>query len=220
MGSVRSAVPVLMAVLLAVSSASAEAVFGSAAFRMADQSTPREWRRVTARLAAEADAFGRCLEEGKGCPGRFGRALHEMAARLTNASEARRIETVNAFFNRLSYRTDQQVWNRSDYWATPLEFLRFSGDCEDYAIAKYTTLAALGVPESRMRLVVLQDTRRDVVHAVLAISSGDDTLVLDNLQERVVSHRRLTSYAPYYSVNADGAWAHVEPLTGRAAASR
>jgi predicted transglutaminase-like cysteine proteinase len=53
------------------------------------------------------------------------------------------VET-NRFLNDWRYKPDDQNYGQRDYWATPLEFLRRSGDCEDYAIAKYVTLRELG----------------------------------------------------------------------------
>ena len=63
-----------------------------------------------------------------------------------NKPEQQQILIVNNFFARnLRYQTDIQLWKQNDYWATPLETLgRGFGDCEDYAIAKYISLRALG----------------------------------------------------------------------------
>ncbi|WP_237707120.1 transglutaminase-like cysteine peptidase [Pseudoalteromonas sp. BSi20652] len=46
------------------------------------------------------------------------------------------------------------LWKQNDYWTTPLETLgRGLGDCEDYAIAKYISLRALGVIDDKLRLI-------------------------------------------------------------------
>ena len=86
------------------------------------------------------------------------------------AAAFEQLKTVNAFFNRWPYRLDIDVYGESDYWATPQEFLRLSGDCEDYSITKYYALKQLGVPVDRMRIVMLFDTIRGIAHAVLAVS--------------------------------------------------
>ena len=62
---------------------------------------------------------------------------------------------VNRMMNRTQYIVDNKNWGKSDYWATPIEFLTRGGDCEDFAIAKYTALRALGVPEDRMRIAIV-----------------------------------------------------------------
>jgi predicted transglutaminase-like cysteine proteinase len=59
----------------------------------------------------------------------------------------------NDFFNQIPYMTDLRHWGADDYWATPVESLGSLGaDCEDYAVAKYLTLKALGVPIDRLRI--------------------------------------------------------------------
>ena len=52
--------------------------------------------------------------------------------------------------NMLTYRTD-----RDEHWQTLAETLRLrTGDCEDYAIAKYEKLLARGIPESDLKIAV------------------------------------------------------------------
>jgi len=132
---------------------------------------------------------------------------------LLTGLKGERLETqlrkVNRFANQWRYRTDQQNFGESDHWATPLEFMRRSGDCEDYAIMKYVSLRRLGVPADSLRMVVVQDTLRDIAHAVLVVYANSDAFVLDNLTNAVLPHSRVSQYVPYYSVNEDSRWAHV-----------
>ncbi|HFE37506.1 MAG TPA: transglutaminase, partial [Gammaproteobacteria bacterium] len=63
------------------------------------------------------------------------------------------LNQVNQFINQARYVPDIRQWGEIDYWATPAEFLMSNaGDCEDYAIAKYYTLIAIGIPADKMRL--------------------------------------------------------------------
>ncbi len=121
------------------------------------------------------------------------------------------LRLVNNFWNNWPYREDRDVYKQSDYWAAPWEFRKNSGDCEDYSIAKYFTLRALGVPKENMRVVVLMETIRNLPHAVLVVYLGDDAYVLDNLNRQVLSHSRLKSYEPRFSINEDYRWAHMKP---------
>ena len=118
------------------------------------------------------------------------------------------IEQVNARFNSFAYITDWQNWNLEDYWATPLQFYDVDGDCEDYAIAKYYTMRGLGVSTDVMRIVVLFDENLQLHHAILAINTGSDVLVLDNQISGVVSARSIAHYTPVMSINETGAWRH------------
>lgn len=116
---------------------------------------------------------------------------------------------VNSFWNTWPYKEDLANWGKPDYWAIPAQFLKKSGDCEDYAIAKYFTLRELGIPADDMRIVVLRDTLRNLAHAVLVVYMNGDAYVLDNLSNAVLSHNRFRHYSPQYSANESGRWAHV-----------
>ena len=130
-----------------------------------------------------------------------------------------KLRAVNRFWNAWPYRLDSEVWGREDFWASPAEFLSRSGDCEDYCIAKYFTLRELGVPAGDMRIVVVRETVRGAVHAVLAVYEGRQVHILDNLVEHVRPMRRVRNYEPYFSVNENGRWMHVKakpPEKGKA----
>ena len=77
------------------------------------------------------------------------RALHGDAAAGHGAGRRWHSWTPSTqFFNRrIVFRDDSEVWGQVDHWASPLELLdKGRGDCEDYAIAKYFSLLALGMP--------------------------------------------------------------------------
>ncbi len=127
---------------------------------------------------------------------------------------------VHTFWNKFPYREDMLNWGVEDYWAIPEEFLKKSGDCEDYSIIKYFSLRQLGIPADKMRIVVLRDTVRNLAHAVLVVYMDNDAYVLDNLSSAVLSHTRFKHYQPQYSVNELGRWAHLKgrPVQPAAAA--
>lgn len=135
----------------------------------------------------------------------------QLVDRVSGASVLDKAKAVSAFFNRWPYRTDQDVYKVADYWATPAEFMKNSGDCEDYAITKFYALAKLGVPPESMRIVALKDTIRNLAHAVLVVYTNNDAYVLDNLTDMVLTHARYQHYNPQYSVNEVYRWAHVRP---------
>ncbi len=121
------------------------------------------------------------------------------------------LEQVNLFWNRWPYRLDDQVYGTEDYWAIPSEFRQNSGDCEDYAIAKYFTLKELGFSVDDMRVIIVIETIRNIGHAVLGVYLDDDVYILDNLSNSVLSHTRLGNYDAQYSVNENYRWGHVRP---------
>jgi len=113
---------------------------------------------------------------------------------------------VNGFFNALPSAEDRVVWGVEDYWATPAEFLSTgSGDCEDYAIAKYFTLKELGVPVSRLRLVYAKTWHARGAHMVLAYyaAPGAEPLILDNLEGAIQRAADRPDLIPVYLFNDD-----------------
>jgi len=68
-------------------------------------------------------------------------------------SDQEKIEKVNRFFNQLRFVNDKKLWGKSDYWATPVEFLSMGGgDCEDFAlIAKISRWPSI-LPSKRSAL--------------------------------------------------------------------
>ncbi len=117
---------------------------------------------------------------------------------------------VNSGINQLiAYRKDEVTYGKVDYWATPEETLsRRSGDCEDFAILKMAALLEAGVPATSMSLVVLQDRKRNVFHAVLSVSTSSGTFILDSLSNKVVMDSALPNYVPLYSFSTERAWVH------------
>lgn len=124
------------------------------------------------------------------------------------------INAINSYFNKWPYKLDMEIYGASEYWATPTEFMAKSGDCEDYAIAKFYALRELGFRNDELRVVALYDRIRGIGHAILAVYTGADILVLDNLSGYTLSHKEFSHYDPQYSVNETTRWAHVVPSGG------
>lgn len=135
----------------------------------------------------------------------------DLKAKLEKLSLMEQLQTVNRFWNQWPYLQDPELYKKPDYWAIPAEFVKNSGDCEDYAIVKYFTLKELGVDPTLMRIVVLMETVRNIAHAVLVVYINGDAFVLDNLSNNVLSHTRYRNYLPQFSVNESFRWAHVRP---------
>ncbi len=165
-----------------------------------------KWRRVLRRIAEERSLYERCLEDAEACPGEAARAWRELLLAVRDAPEPEQLLAVNRFANRNPYRTDAELYGRSDYWASPLEFLARSGDCEDFAIFKYVSLRLLGFAPERLRVLVVEDQRRGIAHAVLVVESEGRRWVLDNLSERPVAYESIDHYLAFYAVNERERW--------------
>lgn len=132
----------------------------------------------------------------------------EFIAELQGKDVKTQLKEVNRTFNSKRYILDINNWGDEDYWATPYQFLKKNGDCEDFAIAKYMTLKALGVPIEDMRVVALQDLNLNLGHAVLVVYVGDEPLLLDNQIASVVPANSIRHYQPVFSINEMGWWLH------------
>ena len=143
------------------------------------------------------------------------RALQPVLASLAEADAVARLDAVNRFYNsRIVFADDARVWRIDDHWASPLETLQQGmGDCEDYAIAKYFSLLALGMPASQLRLVYVRlqiGGSADAVqpHMVLAYyaSASAEPLILDNLVTEIRPAARRPDLTPVFSFNSEGLW--------------
>lgn len=143
------------------------------------------------------------------------RLLQPMLSRGQAQDDETRLQAVNDFFNRqVVFRSDQEIYAVVDHWATPLETLaQGQGDCEDYAIAKYFSLQAMGMAVSRLRLVYVRAELGGPggptqAHMVLAYypSPNAEPLILDNLIGDVRPASRRPDLVPVFSFNSEGLW--------------
>ncbi len=182
-------------------------LFGSIEIRRDDPERFPKWQGALDRYFAEAKLTRRPCSGG-----RFGHCeLQDWQAfldGLTSQAPDAQIAQVQTEMNRRRYILDPINWNLPDYWASPGQFLRKQGDCEDFGIAKFMSLRALGFPHDSMRVVVVQDLNLRVAHAVMSIEHGGQTLILDNQVSRVVPHEIIRHYRPIYSVNETHWWLH------------
>lgn len=165
--------------------------------------------------AWDAERFTRAAERMGPHAAAEARALLSTMNALAGQSEDARLRGVNQFYNQhVEFRDDIEVWGQADYWASPLEMLgKGEGDCEDYAIGKYLTLIALGVPGPKLRLVYVRALVGGpggavLAHMVLAYYPAPDAqpLILDNLISDIRPASQRPDLAPVFSFNAEGLW--------------
>jgi predicted transglutaminase-like cysteine proteinase len=209
-----TAVAALAALLALAPSAAATSppLFGTAEFRSESLDALPKWQRALRQIEREQATYRACARASEACPSRAVAAWQALVRSQIGRPSIEQVRAVNRFLNDWRYRSDDQNYGRRDYWATPLEFLRQSGDCEDYAIAKYVSLRQLGFTTEQLRLVVVRDVVRDLAHAVLAVYLDDEVYILDNLTNAVLPQDRFSQYVPYFSINETTRWAHVPPV--------
>lgn len=137
------------------------------------------------------------------------KAWQELVNENYQKPENIKLDKVNRFFNEARFVSDAEHWKQKDYWATPVELLATdAGDCEDFVIAKYFTLKAMGVAESKLYLTYVKAIRLRQAHMVLTYFKTPKSvpLVLDNINYRIVPATQRRDLIPIYSFNGDGLW--------------
>ena len=185
-------------------------VFRSVAISAARLPAASLWQEArqhdyTALFSADCAASG--LD---GCDSRFATRLRNVAGQVAGFSDAEMLDLVNRTVNSaMTYRSDSAVWGVGDHWATPIEMARKgAGDCEDFAIAKYWLLRSLGVADEQLQMVLLQDTRRQLFHAVLVVHTASGAYVLDNVTNRLQLDTAYAQYQPIMSFTGDRNYIH------------
>lgn len=140
----------------------------------------------------------------------------------SSQTDLEKLEKVNLFFNQMEFVDDINHWGEKDYWATPIEFLGTQGgDCEDFTIAKYFTLKAMGVEEEKLNLTYVKALTYNVHHMVLTYFStpGSEPLILDNLVPDINPSSQRKDLLPIYSFNGTGLWIAKQRERGKLAGS-
>ncbi len=198
-----------LAAPMSATGAAVHGLFGSIEFRTAPLETFARWNRVRRAMRAERPRFSRCAASSANCPSPQLRKWGRLVADVADLAPRQKLARVNRFFNVWRYRADMENYGVSEYWASPAEFMSRSGDCEDYAVAKFFTLRLLGFRDDQMRIVIVADSRRAISHVVLAVYQDDEVLILDNLSNRLDRQESYPHYAARVSFNESGYWAHL-----------
>ena len=130
---------------------------------------------------------------------------------IKDAHPKEQIEQVNTWLNKRPYKQDNWIYNRDDHWATPSEFLKNGGDCEDYAIIKYMTLRRLGFRADQMKVAMVYDIYSGTDHSYLVVDYGKRNFILDSRDENTDPAQYLKRYRPHYAFNETGIWTFKSP---------
>jgi len=185
-------------------------VLGSMEYKVTKHNFSQEWQSVRRRIEGERALYDYCANAKSDlCPKKISQWRSKLAA-LKGQDKLQQLKELNRFVNHLvSYADDKTAFGKSDHWSNPAELLQTSGDCEDYAILKFFSLLELGFSNEQLRLAIVRDSKRRVLHAVVSAELDGKTYILDSLFDRPVSHQYILKYVPIYSWNLQDHWAHI-----------
>lgn len=165
-----------------------------------------KWSELLTRLHADEVAIAACRLNQIACTPAAKRFLsivdvgrqHEGRVRLGWLNRA-----VNMAVRATS---DWAQYGLADFWASPLQTMDSgAGDCEDYAIVKYSALRELGIAPDDLRLVIVQDEKRETGHAVVIVRYEQRWLVLDNRTMAILDAEDVRDYRPLFALDENGA---------------
>ncbi|MGI9383379.1 MAG: transglutaminase-like cysteine peptidase [Methyloligellaceae bacterium] len=184
-------------------------IFGSLQLRTPKHRFQENWKSVLERVEQERALYSLCEGASPHCPAKL-TAWRRIVKSMHGLPPLEQLRRVNKAINGLvKYADDVKVFGKRDYWASPVEFVSGRGDCEDYAILKFLTLLELGFDNDQLRVAVVKDRRRRVLHAVLTVNLHGRVYVLDSLYGAVVEHQYVLKYVPIFSANLSHQWVHV-----------
>jgi len=180
--------------------------FGLAASSLTAGGLRDKWLGVLHRLDDEMVQLALCEGDRERCASPAALKFLDIvdAAKLRDGRA--RLGEINRAIN-LAIRpmSDLAQHGRIDIWTSPLATLATgSGDCEDYAIAKFVALRRAGIAPDDLRIVVLHDTIHGDNHAVAAARLDGHWLMLDNRRMAMVEDSSVRNYQPTFVIDGDG----------------
>ena len=165
-----------------------------------------KWTDMLRRWSVQVATAQDCIAANDAVDGCVPAEWAQLTAQLRSLDRRALLDRLNQAINAHDYVLASVNWGRNDYWETPFEFMSRNGQCEDYAIAKFMILRALGFDNDALRILVVRDVSRQLDHAVLVVNLDGTDWLLDSLDDQVVPLARATQYRAYYAINETGWW--------------
>jgi predicted transglutaminase-like cysteine proteinase len=179
--------------------------FGLVLFRAPEGTVTGKWHTLETEMKVEIQDIERCRADSESCSREAARFV-ELTDRAFSKNGLERIKAVNSAFNdAIRYQSDFDHHGVADLWSTPLATLKSgTGDCEDYAFAKYVALRQVGFAAADLKVLLVRDTISNQDHAVLAVRQDAYWLLLDNRWSQVIDSNASPRLMPLFSLGEDG----------------
>ena len=164
-----------------------------------------KWSGVLAAMRTESEVYAHCRTNLATCPAAAKKFLAIVDQGRALSGRAR-IGVINRAVNLAIIATsDMAQWGVEDRWSPPLEtFSTGKGDCEDYAIAKYSALIEAGIDAADVKLMIVRNTAANEDHAVTAVRLDGSWIILDNRWLRLVEDTAMVQAVPLFALGAEG----------------
>jgi predicted transglutaminase-like cysteine proteinase len=165
-----------------------------------------KWRTLEQGIEADMKAVAGCREHPGNCASPEARHFIAIVDQAMASEGIARIGIINRAINlAIRPQSDWVLHGEEDHWSSPLATLAAgAGDCEDYAIAKYTALRAAGIPTADLRLLIAYDSRAREQHALVAVKLDGHWRLLDNRHLALMEDTSANWYRPMYAIDSDG----------------
>ena len=176
-----------------------EEPFGSSGLQIADGPLALIWQSIKVGVLADMARLALCRTQELTCS-KAAHALRTIVEEARSRDGLARVGYINRAINlAIKPAIDPYVWQSA------LETLSAgSGDCKDYAVAKYLALREVGFTEDDVKLVIVRDILARQDHAIITIRLNGDWLVLDNRWLALVHDFELRRAKPLYILDAYG----------------
>ena len=144
--------------------------------------------------------------------------LQKTLDETNGGDDLQKLEAVNRFYNGVRYMSDKKLYGKSDYWATPWQFLgKDKGDCEDYVISKYFALIYLGVDSKKLFFTYARSSKFKAAHMVLTYfeTPRSEPLILDNNNHKIFPASSRKDLTPIYNFNGESLYRANKTGTGK-----
>lgn len=163
-----------------------------------------KWKNLQSVIGLETRVIALCRQMPEACPASTARFL-SIVDTARNETGRTRAGLINRAVNlAIRFSRDTTQFGAADIWQSPLmTFASGSGDCEDYAIAKYVALREAGMSADDLKLVIVRNDSNGEDHAVTAARIDGEWLILDNRKMLLLTDSQASDLRPLIALGDD-----------------
>ncbi len=176
-----------------------EEPFASLGLHFTDGPLAQIWQDVKVRVLADMARLALCAAQEASCSP-AARTVRNIVADARSRDGLARVGFINRAINLAIKPTINPF-----VWQSALATLSAgTGDCKDYAVAKYLALLEVGFPERDVKLVIVREIAAHQDHAIVAVRVNGDWFLLDNRWLALIRDIELSRAEPLFILDERG----------------